>query len=70
MDTIYIIGALVGLWPFIKGMKANQEELSFVGLFTSSMSGILEGPLLSIPVALIFVWLIKNEANEIAEELV
>lgn len=58
-----LAGILVGLWPLIKGVKADQLALGIAGFFASALSGAVLGLILSVPIAWLFAWAIKKRMN-------
>jgi len=52
------IGLVIGLIPLITGIVKKKVRLGVYGLLASTVGGALLGLLLSIPAAVIFMWLI------------
>ena len=63
-----LAGILVGLWPLIKGLKANQQTLAIAGFFASIISGAILGLVLCIPIAWLFAWQIKKKSTILVPE--
>ena len=57
------VGILVGLWPLIKGVKADQVPLALGGFFASALAGAVLGLILCIPIAWVFVWSIRKRSQ-------
>ena len=57
------VGILVGLWPLIRGVKADQIPLALGGFFASALAGAVLGLILCVPIAWVFVWAI-NKRNQ------
>jgi len=63
-----LAGILIGLWPLLKGLKANQQILAISGFFASIISGAILGLILCIPIAWIFAWQIKKKSTTLVHE--
>ena len=63
-----LAGILVGLWPLLKGLKANQQTLAIAGFFASTISGAILGLILCVPIAWIFAWQIKKKSNALVSQ--
>jgi hypothetical protein len=55
------IGLVIGLIPLITGIVKKKVRLGVYGLLASTVGGALLGLLLSIPAAVIFMWLILKK---------
>ena len=55
------IGFVIGLIPLILGIVKKKGRIGIYGLLASTVGGALLGLLLSIPAAVIFVWLILKQ---------
>jgi hypothetical protein len=55
------IGLVIGLVPLILGIVRKKVRIGLYGLLASTIGGALLGLLLSIPAAVIFVWLILKK---------
>ncbi len=62
-----LAGILIGLWPLIKGIKADQIPLAIGGFFASAMSGAVLGLILALPIAWVFAWGIKRKAKTLPD---
>lgn len=54
-----IAGSLCGLIPLNAGLKNGKQTLAYVGLVSRIICGAILGLLLALPVALIFLAIIK-----------
>jgi hypothetical protein len=58
-----VFGYLFGFIPVIFGIIRKQTLLGILGLFASIIFGILLGPILSLPVISVFIWLIVKKST-------
>lgn len=56
------IGFLLGLIPLITGIVKKKVKLGVFGLIASTLGGVL-GLLLSVPIVVIFMWLILKNST-------
>lgn len=57
-----ILGALLGLIPFILGRRRNKGRLGLYGFLASTVGGAI-APLLGVVVAAIFLWLVLRDGS-------
>lgn len=50
----FLVGALLGLFPLLVGLKKNLRGLAIAGWITSICSGLIMGIILALPVSVIF----------------
>jgi len=62
------IGLVIGLIPLILGIVKKKARIGIYGLLASTVGGALLGLLLSIPAAVIFVWLILKKPTTAASQ--
>lgn len=58
-----ISGCLIGLIPFLIGLKREQKRLGIIAITTCSVAGVLLGALLAIPIAVGFSVVILVKAK-------
>lgn len=58
-----IAGILLGCWPLIRGVNAQQTVLGVAGFFASLISGAVLGLILAVPVAWLFAFLINKNSQ-------
>jgi hypothetical protein len=59
------IGFVIGMIPLILGFAKGKVKLGVFGLLAATIGGGILGLLLSIPAAVIFVWLILKSPAEV-----
>ncbi|MCY7375045.1 MAG: hypothetical protein LH472_03640 [Pyrinomonadaceae bacterium] len=62
-----IIGFLLGLIPLILGFIKKERSYAVFGFLGSIIGGAILGLLLSLPIAVIFIWLILRKPEQSAE---
>lgn len=65
-----IIGLLLGLVPLILGFIKKERSYAVFGFLGSFIGGAILGLFLSLPVAVIFTWLILRNPKQPAEVVV
>lgn len=58
-----VAGSLTGLIPFLIGLKKEETTLGIIAIITCSLSGLILGILLAIPVAIGFIVAILIKAK-------
>jgi flagellar basal body-associated protein FliL len=58
-----IAGAIVGIWPLIAGIRAEQRNLGISGFFATLLGGAVFGLLLAVPIAVFFAWFIAKKSS-------
>lgn len=55
------IGFILGLFPLVFGIKRGRARFGALGMVASVVGGAILGVILSVPVALIFTWLVTRQ---------
>jgi hypothetical protein len=58
-----LVGILFGCIPLIYGLRNNQQNLALGGFFACVICGGVGGAILTIPMTILFAYLIKKEAS-------
>lgn len=64
-----ILGILLGSIPLILGFVKKERSYAVFGFFGSAIGGALLGLFLSLPIAIVFVWLILRKPKNIITPL-
>lgn len=60
-----IVGMICGAVPLFIGASKNQIGLGITAFISCTVSGVVLGMLLAIPMSAVFVWLINNASKKI-----
>ena len=64
-----LIGLILGVIPLFFSTGKGRLRLGFAGLIACLVSGLLLGPVLAIPVAVLFLWLIFRQPQPVPFEV-
>jgi uncharacterized membrane protein len=65
----FLVGLICGVIPLFFSTGKNRLKLGFGAVVACVISGLLLGPLLAIPVAVLFLWLIFRHGVEVPFEV-